>query len=82
VPGLPEAAAERVRRDPEAAIGRLAGTLQAYCDIAFAGHWPRIQALLEADVLWRSRRLAAGGRRPVRGPARDHHLARRPPDCR
>jgi DNA-binding transcriptional ArsR family regulator len=61
VPGLPEAAAERVRRDPEAAIGRLAGTLQAYWDIALAGHWPRIQALLEADVLWRSRRLAAGG---------------------
>ncbi len=61
VPGLPEAAAERVRRDPEAAIGRLAGTLQAYWDIALAGHWLRIQALLEADVLWRSRRLAAGG---------------------
>jgi DNA-binding transcriptional ArsR family regulator len=61
VPGLPESAAERVRRDPEAAIGRLAGTLQAYWDIALAGHWPQIQALLEADVLWRSRRLAAGG---------------------
>jgi len=61
VPGLPEAAAERVRRDPEAAIGRLADALQAYWDIALAGHWPRIRALLEADVLWRSRRLAAGG---------------------
>ncbi len=61
VPGLPEVAAERVRRDPEAAIDRLAGTLQAYWDIALGGHWPRIQALLEADVLWRSRRLAAGG---------------------
>ena len=61
VPGLPEPVAERIRADPEAAISRLAGTLQVYWDIALAGHWPRIQALLEADVLWRSRRIAVGG---------------------
>lgn len=61
VPGLPAPAAGRIRADPHAAIGRLAGTLQAYWDIALAGHWPRIRALLEADVLWRSRRLAEGG---------------------
>jgi DNA-binding transcriptional ArsR family regulator len=61
VPGLPEQVAERIRGNPGTAIGRLAGTLQAYWDIALAGHWPRIQALLEADVLWRSRRLASGG---------------------
>jgi DNA-binding transcriptional ArsR family regulator len=61
VPGLPEPVAERIRSDPGAAIGRLAGTLRAYWDIALAGHWPRIRALLEADVLWRSRRLATGG---------------------
>jgi DNA-binding transcriptional ArsR family regulator len=61
VPGLPETAAEHIRADPGAATGRLAGTLQAYWDIALAGHWPRIQALLEADVLWRSRQLATGG---------------------
>ncbi len=65
VPGLPEPAAERIRGDPEAAIGRLADTLQAYWDIALAGHWPRIQALLAADVLWRSRRLAVGGTRAL-----------------
>ena len=61
VRGLPAPATERIRSDPAAAIGRLAGTLQAYWDIALAGHWPRIQALLEADVLWRSRQLATGG---------------------
>jgi len=61
VRGLPAPAAGRIRDDPQAAIGRLADTLQAYWDIALAGHWPRIQALLEADVLWRSRRLAEGG---------------------
>lgn len=65
VRGLPEPAAERIRSDPEAAIGRLADTLQAYWDIALAGHWPRIQALLAADVLWRSRRLAVGGTRAL-----------------
>jgi DNA-binding transcriptional ArsR family regulator len=58
---LPASAAERIRSDPAAAIGRLAGTLQAYWDIALAGHWPRIRALLEADVLWRARRIAVGG---------------------
>lgn len=61
VPGLPAAVAGRIRADPHAAIARLAGTLQAYWDIALAPHWPRIAALLEADVLWRSKRLAAGG---------------------
>jgi DNA-binding transcriptional ArsR family regulator len=61
VRGLPAPAAEQIRRDTAAAIGRLAGTLRAYWDIALAEHWPRIRALLEADVLWRSRRLATGG---------------------
>ena len=61
VPRLPEHIAERIRTDPQAAISRLADTLQAYWDIALAGHWPRIQALLEADVLWRSRQMATGG---------------------
>ena len=61
VPGLPQPAAEWIRADPDAAISRLAGTLRAYWDIALAAHWPRIQALLEADVLWRSRQLATGG---------------------
>jgi DNA-binding transcriptional ArsR family regulator len=61
VPGLPAAVASRIRAGPHTAIARLATTLQAYRDIALAGHWPRIAALLEADVLWRSKRLATGG---------------------
>lgn len=61
VPALPAQAAGRIRADPGAAIGRLADALEAYWDIALAPHWPRIQALLEADVLWRSCQLAAGG---------------------
>ena len=79
VPGLPGAVAQRIRTEPTAAIGRLADTLQAYWDLALAEHWPRIQALLEADVLWRSRRLALGGTRHLlRRSPRDHRLARRP----
>jgi hypothetical protein len=61
VPGLPETAAAPIRADPQAAIARLTATLQAYWDIALARQWPRIAALLEADVLWRSKRLATGG---------------------
>lgn len=61
VPNMPEAVAERIRADPEAAIKRIADTLQSYWDLALAQHWPRILRLLEADVLWRSQRLATGG---------------------
>ena len=57
--------ADRIRADPEAAISRIADTLQAYWDIALAEHWPLIHALLEADVLWRARRLATGGARAL-----------------
>lgn len=61
VPGLSAAVLKRTSADPDAMIDRLAVTLQAYWDIALAPHWPRIAALLEADVLWRSKRLASGG---------------------
>ena len=57
--------ADRIRADPEAAISRIADTLHAYWDIALAEHWPLIHALLEADVLWRARRLATGGARAL-----------------
>lgn len=61
VPNLPQAIAKRIRADPEAAAVRIADTLQAYWEVALAEHWPRILRLLEADVLWRSQRLATGG---------------------
>ena len=61
VPALSRAIARRIRNDPAAAVTRLADTLQAYWDLTLAEHWPRIQALLEADVLWRAQRLTLGG---------------------
>ena len=77
VAGLPGPVAERIRGDPGAAISRLADTLAGVL-----GH--RAGRALAAD-----RRAAGGGRAvavpapghgrgggPVRGPARDHHLAR------
>jgi hypothetical protein len=57
--------ADRIGADPDAAITRIADTLQAYWDIALADHWLRIHTLLDADVLWRSRRLAIGGARAL-----------------
>jgi DNA-binding transcriptional ArsR family regulator len=53
----------RIQKDPAGAAHRIADTLQAYWNVALAEHWPRIRALLEADVLWRSQRLAIGGAR-------------------
>jgi DNA-binding transcriptional ArsR family regulator len=61
VPDVPDAVRDRINQDPRAALDRIADTLQSYWDLAFAEHWPRIRALLEADVLWRSRQLATGG---------------------
>jgi DNA-binding transcriptional ArsR family regulator len=61
VPGLPPAAARRIRDDPVAAAHRIADNVQEYWTRAVAPVWPRIQTLLEADVLWRASRLAAGG---------------------
>jgi DNA-binding transcriptional ArsR family regulator len=62
---VPAAIAERIREDPRGAAHRIADTLQECWDAAFSRHWRRIQTLLEADILWRSRRLAAGGAKEV-----------------
>jgi Helix-turn-helix domain/Family of unknown function (DUF5937) len=47
--------------NPEAELERLAALIAAYWDRAIAPVWPRIRALLEADVLHRARQMAAGG---------------------
>jgi Helix-turn-helix domain len=65
VSGVPAPIAQRIRADPADAAHRIADTLQAYWDLTLAEHWPRIRAVLEADVLWRSRRLALGGARAL-----------------
>ncbi|MFF0246614.1 DUF5937 family protein [Streptosporangium sandarakinum] len=55
----------RFTADPEAGVARVADALERYWEAAFAEFWPRVHGLLEADVLRRSRRLAAGGAREL-----------------
>ncbi|WP_245690758.1 ArsR/SmtB family transcription factor [Sinosporangium album] len=62
-PGSP--VTERFRTDPRGSIERVVAGLRTYWDEIFADHWPRVYGLLEADVLWRSRRLASGGAREL-----------------
>jgi len=61
VPGVPEPIRNRILEDPHGAVERISRTLRVYWELAFVDVWPRVRALLEADVLWRSRRLALGG---------------------
>jgi DNA-binding MarR family transcriptional regulator len=53
-------AVERQLRD-RAALDRLVGLLEAVWTQLVAPHWPRLQDILERDVLFRSRALARGG---------------------
>lgn len=65
VPDVPGPIMDRIRDDPRGAIERITDTLEAYWELAFAAYWPRIRALLEADVRWRAQRLARGGARAL-----------------
>jgi DNA-binding transcriptional ArsR family regulator len=65
VAGADPRAIERFQADPAAGVARVADTLQRYWDTAFADFWPRVHALLEGEVMRRSRRLAAGGAREL-----------------
>ncbi len=53
------AAIPEVTTVPDA--GELADVIQEYWDRVLAPFWPRIRALLEADVQYRARRLTTGG---------------------
>ena len=55
-PGL-----ESVYRRPGSGIDRLVRLLGAYWERALADHWPRLRLVLEGDVVYRTRALAAGG---------------------
>lgn len=47
--------------DPETAVNHLADFLAEYWERTLAPYWPRLKALLEADVLYRARILALRG---------------------
>ena len=47
--------------DPAGSVQRLADVLEEFWRMAMEPDWGRLQSLLEADILYRSRRLAEGG---------------------
>ena len=55
------AALRQVEHDPAALRNRIAGELERYWIACIEPWWPRVRAVLEADVVYRSRRLALGG---------------------
>jgi hypothetical protein len=55
------AAVQPLLDHPRREAGRLADTFAEYWGRAIAPHWPRIQALLRADIDYRAKQLAAGG---------------------
>ena len=52
---------EPFERSPTRAVKRLATELERYWHIAIEPHWPRIRALLEADIAHRAKQLTEGG---------------------
>ncbi|MGW5671898.1 helix-turn-helix domain-containing protein [Micromonospora sp. NPDC003776] len=60
-PGPRTPALDALYADPEAGLRRLAGEIEAYWRLALAPDWPRIRAVLDAEVFHRARRLAEGG---------------------
>ncbi|PZG12020.1 DUF5937 family protein [Nonomuraea aridisoli] len=65
VAGTDRAVIERFLADPAAGVARVADALEEYWETCFAEFWPRVYALLERDVLRRSRELAQGGARQL-----------------
>ncbi|SBT38727.1 ArsR/SmtB family transcription factor [Micromonospora narathiwatensis] len=60
-PGHRPPALAALYADPEDGLRRLAGEIGAYWRLALAGDWPRIRALLDAEVFRRACRLAEDG---------------------
>jgi biotin operon repressor len=56
-----------LRAEPAAGLNRLADEIAAYWSVAVAPDWPRMRALLDAEVQRRARRLAEHGSAAVLG---------------
>ena len=52
---------EPLEKQPRRAVKQLAAVLELYWQRALEPHWPRVRALLEADIAHRARRLTEGG---------------------
>lgn len=60
----PASAVELAAR-PQAALAAIAAELAGFHDRLIAPHWPRMRAVLDADVAYRGRLLADGGARAL-----------------
>lgn len=58
---LHSAAGQRMLADPAGAVRQLADLLEQAWRVLVEPHWPRLRALLEADIAYHSRRLAEVG---------------------
>ncbi|MEE4545663.1 helix-turn-helix domain-containing protein [Streptomyces sp. V4-01] len=65
--GLRTARIEAMDADPADGLARLTAEIRTYWELALAPYWPRVQAVLEADVFHQARRLAADGAEAVLG---------------
>jgi DNA-binding transcriptional ArsR family regulator len=54
-----------LRSAPRTVLRRIVAALDAYWQACLKPSWPRIHAVLEADIVYRSRRLALGGARAL-----------------
>lgn len=50
-----------VHEDPGGLLEEIVEALWCYWNLALAPHWPRMSAIMEADVLYRAKQLADGG---------------------
>jgi len=57
---LPPAAEQLIAAGP-AGLARLADVFRAYWEAALEPHWPRMRAVLEAEIAYRARQLTRGG---------------------
>ncbi|GAA3728288.1 DUF5937 family protein [Plantactinospora mayteni] len=55
----------RLAADPAVALGRIVAALRHYWTVALAPDWPRVRALLQADLSYRLEQLAEGGVRQL-----------------
>jgi DNA-binding transcriptional ArsR family regulator len=59
--GVRTASLRELYAHPSSGLDRLAGEIRAFWEAALAEDWPRVRALLEADVLYRAREQTDGG---------------------
>jgi DNA-binding transcriptional ArsR family regulator len=50
---------------PDAVLSRIVAALSGYWEACLEPWWPRIRAVLQADIIYRSRQLALGGARAL-----------------